>query len=156
MRSIDPQICEDPNVVVHVFDKFVCENKICLANPKAVCRVDPCGGCRHAFDDPSTERKVDCETGLSKCQREVQTVLNSATWAKQGGPWNAQPMVVSPSSGSYQYNLDGYSAPEGDAKVLPDALLSSATVYSSARLRSQVEETEESIETALMEDAEPY
>ena len=76
----------------------------------------------------------------------MQTVLNSATWAKQDGPWG----------GSYQYNLDGYSAPEGDAKVLPDALLSSATVYSSARLRSQVEETEESIETALMEDAEPY
>ena len=105
MRSIDPQICEDPNVVVHVFDKFVCENKICLANPKAVCRVDPCGGCRHAFDDPSTERKVDCETGLSKCQREVQTVVDSATWTKQDGPW----------AGSYQYNLDGYSAPEGDA-----------------------------------------
>ena len=138
--------------MVHVCDKSVCENKICLANPKAVCRVDPCGGCHHAFYDPSTGRKVDCETGLSKCQREVQTVLNSATWAKQGGPWNAQPMVVSPSSGSYQYNLDGYSAPEGDAEVLPDALLSSVTVYSS-RLRRQVEETEESTETALMEAA---
>ena len=125
MRSIDPQICEDPNVVVHVFDKFVCENKICLANPKAVCRVDPCGGCRHAFDDPSTERKVDCETGLSKCQREVQTVVELGHLDKTRRAVGR----------SYQYNLDGYSAPEGDAKVLPDALLSSATVYSSARLR---------------------
>ena len=42
-----------------------------------------------------------------------------------------------------------YSAPEVDAKVLPDALLSSVPVCSS-RLRRQVEE-EKSIETAVIE-----
>lgn len=158
-RSIDPPICDDPNVVVHACNKTICESKICLSNPKAVCRVDPCGGCRHAFYDPSSGRKVDCEAGLSKCQREVQVVLNSDTWARQGGPWNAQPLVISTSSSpSYHYNLNGYSAPEDDAEVLPDALLSSVTVYSS-RLRRQLEEKEEATETAMpdntMMDAGP-
>lgn len=131
--------------MVHACNKSVCDSKICLADPKAVCRVDPCGGCRHAFYDPSSGRKVNCETGLTQCQREVQTVLNSETWARQGGPWNVQPMVVSTSN--YQYNLDGYSAPEGDAEVLPEGMLSSVTVYSS-RLKRQVEEN---TETALLD-----
>jgi hypothetical protein len=137
--------------VVHVCNKSICESKICLANPKAVCRVDPCGGCRPSFYDPASGRKVDCEAGLSKCQKEVQVVLNSDTWARQGGPWNAQPLVVSTSSSpSYHYDMNGYSAPEEDAEVLPDALLSSVTVYSS-RLRRQLEEKEQSTETALLD-----
>ncbi|KZS10461.1 putative Protein ACP24A4 [Daphnia magna] len=150
-RSIDPPICADPTAVVHVCNKTICESKICLADPKAVCRVDPCGGCRHAFYNPATGRQVDCEAGLTKCQREVQTVLNSETWARQGGPWNAQPLVVSTSSSpAYHYNLNGYSAPEEDAEVLPDALLSSVTVYSS-RLRRQVEEKEQATEAAMLD-----
>jgi hypothetical protein len=81
----------------------------------------------------------------------VQVVLNSDTWARQGGPWNAQPLVVSTSSSpSYHYDMNGYSAPEEDAEVLPDALLSSVTVYSS-RLRRQLEEKEQSTETALLD-----
>lgn len=148
---MDPPICADPTAVVHVCNKTICESKICLADPKAVCRVNPCGGCRHAFYDPVTGRQVDCEAGLTKCQREVQTVLNSETWSRQGGPWNAQPLVVSTSSSpSYHYNLNGYPAPEEDAEVLPEALLSSVTVYSS-RLRRQVEVKEESTETALLD-----
>ncbi|XP_045033793.1 LOW QUALITY PROTEIN: uncharacterized protein LOC116929499 [Daphnia magna] len=150
-RSMDPPICADPTAVVHVCNKTICESKICLADPKAVCRVDPCGGCRHAFYNPSTGRQVDCDAGLTKCQREVQTILNSETWARQGGPWNAQPLVVSPSSSpSYHYNLNGYSAPEEDAEVLPDALLSSVTVYSS-RLRREVEEEEQATEVAMLD-----
>ena len=35
---------------------------VLTSNPKAVCQVDPCGGCRHAFYAPSTGRKVDYET----------------------------------------------------------------------------------------------
>lgn len=147
-RSIDPPICQDPNAIVHVCNKSVCDAKICLADPKAVCRVDPCGGCRHAFYDPASGRKVDCDAGLTSCQRQVQTVLNSETWARQGGPWNAQPMIVS-TLASYQYNLDGYSARETDAEVLPDALLSSVTVYSS-RLKRQVDQ-EETTETAMLD-----
>ncbi|KZS04617.1 Uncharacterized protein APZ42_032431 [Daphnia magna] len=150
-RSMNPPICADPTAVVHVCNKTICESKICLADPKAICRVDPCGGCRHAFYNPATGRQVDCDAGLTKCQREVQTILNSETWARQGGPWNAQPLVVSPSSSpSYHYNLNGYSAPEEDAEVLPDALLSSVTVYSS-RLRREVEEEEQATEVAMLD-----
>ena len=137
-------------------NKSICESKICLAHPKAVCRVDPCGGCRHAFYDPASGRQVDCQSGLTACQRELQSVLNSDTWARQGGPWNVQPMVTSMAGSSYHYNLDGYSAPEGDAEMLPDALLSSVTVYSNGRLRKRqvldkMEEVPASTETATLD-----
>ena len=100
-RALDQSICAD-GVTVHGCDKTVCDNKICLADPKATCRVDPCGGCRHAFYD-AAGNIVDCEAGLSSCQRQVQNVLNSDTWAHQGGPWNAQPLVLNLHSFQFQF-----------------------------------------------------
>ena len=117
-RSMDQPICDDPAATVHLCDpKAVCAHKICLADPKAVCRVNPCGGCHAAFYDASG-RQVDCQAGLTKCQLEVQAVLNSDTWARQGGPWganSAQHVGV-----AFKYDLDGYAGPESEAEGLPE------------------------------------
>lgn len=145
---IDPPICSDPKAVIHACNKTICDGKICLSHPRAVCRVDPCGGCRHAFYDPASGRRVDCESGLTQCQREVQLVLNSEAWARQGGPWGFQPMA---SLFNYQYSLDSYAGrEEKDAELLPGDLLSSVTVLGS-RLKREVFE-ESATETATVFD----
>ena len=138
-------------MTVHVCDKSLCDNKICLADPKAICRVDPCGGCRHAFYDVNG-KQVDCYAGLSSCQLEVQAVLNSATWAKQGGPWN----VVRPASSStgpyydQTWYASAFSVPD-DVEILTEAealALSSSAPSAAARLRRQTEAEADLTETA--------
>jgi len=138
-RSMDQPICPE-GVTVHGCNKSMCDNKICLADPKAVCRVNPCGGCRHTFYDASGN-VVDCEFGLSTCQRQVQSVLNSDVWALQGGPWNAQPLSVLSSSGqlptSFSSDMSQFIT-EADAEALPPGLLTVAS-----RSRRNVREEEE-------------
>lgn len=137
--------------MVHACNKSICDGKICLANPRAVCRVDPCGGCRHAFYDPASGRKVDCHAGLTQCQKDVQTVLNSEAWARQGGPWGFQPAT---SVFSYQHSLDSYAGrvvQEKDAEMLSDDVLTSVTVLGSRLKRQTFEEA--ATETATVLDA---
>jgi hypothetical protein len=115
-RSMDAPICDNPDQTVHVCPKSVCEDKICLADPQAVCRVDPCGGCRAKFYDVHG-RPVDCSAGLTQCQRQVQSVLNSDVWARQGGPWSSA--NTQPPGTTY---LDGYPGTnsESEVEILPE------------------------------------
>uniref|UniRef100_A0A6A7FYZ2 Amyloid beta A4 protein n=1 Tax=Hirondellea gigas TaxID=1518452 RepID=A0A6A7FYZ2_9CRUS len=73
-------ICE-AGETVHVCDKTACDNKVCLSNPSAVCRINPCSGCHAEFVD-EYNTPLDCNSGLSTCQQELQTVLNSAAFTK--------------------------------------------------------------------------
>ncbi|XP_069977259.1 uncharacterized protein [Penaeus vannamei] len=73
-------ICE-PGQTVHVCDKQLCENQVCFSHPHAVCRVNPCGGCSVQFVD-AFNSPVNCETGLTECQRELQRVLNSPIFTR--------------------------------------------------------------------------
>lgn len=108
-HSFEPAICEQ-GLTIHMCNKSLCDNKICLADPTAVCRVNPCGGCRHAFYD-SNGNLVDCESGLTSCQSQVQDVLNSEAWMRQGGPWNAQPLVITAAMRNpYEHHTDYYRA----------------------------------------------
>ncbi|CAL1541817.1 unnamed protein product [Lymnaea stagnalis] len=50
--------------------------KPCPANPNAVCRINPCGGCKEEFYDDSGNL-VNCDEGLSTCQKEVNSVVIS-------------------------------------------------------------------------------
>ncbi|KAB7506063.1 Kunitz-type serine protease inhibitor bitisilin-3, partial [Armadillidium nasatum] len=63
-------ICE-AGQTVHMCDKSICENKVCLSHPGAVCRVNPCGGCSFQFVD-AYNAPVDCEVGLTDCQKQLQ------------------------------------------------------------------------------------
>ena len=138
-RTIDPPICEETGATVHVCSKSVCENKICLADPKAVCRVDPCGGCRHAFYDPITGRKVDCQAGLSTCQQELQTVLNSPAWTQQ--------------QGAQQSEVDAEIVPEVRPKRSAETLAAtqSATIVQQQLVSAGVGPTELLAALALMQ-----
>ncbi|XP_042879578.1 uncharacterized protein LOC122258000 [Penaeus japonicus] len=83
--SFDPttptnMICE-PGQTVHVCDKQLCENQVCFSHPHAVCRVNPCGGCSVQFVD-AFNSPVNCEVGLTECQRELQRVLNSPIFTR--------------------------------------------------------------------------
>ncbi|XP_037795742.1 balbiani ring protein 3-like [Penaeus monodon] len=73
-------ICE-PGQTVHVCDKQLCENQVCFSHPHAVCRVNPCGGCSVQFVD-AFNSPVNCEVGLTECQRELQRVLNSPIFTR--------------------------------------------------------------------------
>ncbi|KAK7502647.1 hypothetical protein BaRGS_00006222 [Batillaria attramentaria] len=50
-----------------------CPKELCLqtcpADPTAVCRINPCGGCKAEFFNANNET-VNCTAGLSKCQME--------------------------------------------------------------------------------------
>lgn len=72
-------VCPEDGHVVHLCDASLCKGKVCLGRPNAVCRVDPCDGCRYVFQEEG--QQVDCEEGLSVCQREVQMVLNTDGWS---------------------------------------------------------------------------
>ncbi|XP_043224017.1 uncharacterized protein LOC122382571 isoform X1 [Amphibalanus amphitrite] len=76
------QICERGETV-HVCPRSLCENKVCLSDPTATCRIDPCGRCGYRFYDRDGE-EVNCSTGLTQCQQERQQVLNSAVWKRHG------------------------------------------------------------------------
>ncbi|KAK8392409.1 hypothetical protein O3P69_014644 [Scylla paramamosain] len=83
--SFDPatptnMICE-PGQTVHVCDKQLCEGQVCFSHPHAICRVNPCGGCSVQFVDDFNS-PVNCEVGLSECQRELQRVLNSPAFTR--------------------------------------------------------------------------
>ncbi|XP_066984826.1 uncharacterized protein [Macrobrachium rosenbergii] len=73
-------ICE-PGQTVHMCDKNLCENQVCFSHPHAVCRVNPCGGCAVQFVDEFNS-PVNCEVGLTECQRELQRVLNSPLFTR--------------------------------------------------------------------------
>ncbi|KAK7082228.1 hypothetical protein SK128_021740, partial [Halocaridina rubra] len=73
-------ICE-PGQTVHVCDKDLCENQVCFSHPHAVCRVNPCGGCSVQFVDDFNS-PVNCEVGLTECQKELQRVLNSPSFTR--------------------------------------------------------------------------
>ncbi|RXG71031.1 Kunitz-type serine protease inhibitor bitisilin-3 [Armadillidium vulgare] len=73
-------ICE-AGQTVHMCDKSICENKVCLSHPGAVCRVNPCGGCSFQFVD-AYNAPVDCEVGLTDCQKQLQNVLNSPAFER--------------------------------------------------------------------------
>ncbi|GAB6024412.1 hypothetical protein CHUAL_009577 [Chamberlinius hualienensis] len=66
---------------VHLCNESICQGKICLSRPEADCRVDPCGGCNFRFY--VNHEQINCEQGLTTCQKEVQNVLNSELWLKQ-------------------------------------------------------------------------
>ena len=66
---------------MYVCDKSLCENKVCFSHPTAVCRVNPCGGCNIEFVDDFNS-PVNCDTGLSECQKELQKVLNSPVFSQ--------------------------------------------------------------------------
>ncbi|XP_037073355.1 uncharacterized protein LOC119094399 [Pollicipes pollicipes] len=83
--SLLPQrthICERGETV-HACPRSLCENKVCLSDPSATCRIDPCGRCGYRFYDAGGN-EVDCSRGLTACQRERQEVLNSAAWRQHG------------------------------------------------------------------------
>ncbi|XP_067130970.1 uncharacterized protein [Centruroides vittatus] len=67
------------NKPAYVCPKNMCENKICLANKNATCRINPCGGCKVEFYNEMNEL-INCEEGLSACFTEMQEVLNSNAW----------------------------------------------------------------------------
>lgn len=46
--------------------------QVCAADPTAVCRINPCGGCKAQFFNAKNET-VNCTAGLTKCQRERMT-----------------------------------------------------------------------------------
>lgn len=66
---------------VHLCNASLCEGKVCLNQPNAVCRVDPCGGCQYRFF--TDDHQVDCNEGLTACQLDVQKILNSDPWPPQ-------------------------------------------------------------------------
>ena len=53
---------------------------MCFSHPTAVCRVNPCGGCKIEFED-EYNTPVNCNTGLSECQKDLQRVLNSEVFS---------------------------------------------------------------------------
>ncbi|XP_023226834.1 uncharacterized protein LOC111627489 [Centruroides sculpturatus] len=69
----------------HICPKNLCYNKMCFAHPKAICRINPCGGCHIEFYSETNE-KVNCNEGLSACYSEVQEVINSPAWSRQDTP----------------------------------------------------------------------
>lgn len=73
--SIEPLVCEK-GVTVHKCNISMCEGKVCLGNPSAKCYINPCGGCQEKWmtEDGQT---VDCNEGLTKCQQEMQKVVNA-------------------------------------------------------------------------------
>lgn len=73
-------VCE-PGQTVHVCNKQLCEGQVCFSHPHAICRVNPCGGCSVQFVDEFNS-PVNCEVGLSECQRELQRVLNSPAFTR--------------------------------------------------------------------------
>uniref|UniRef100_T1JEZ8 Uncharacterized protein n=1 Tax=Strigamia maritima TaxID=126957 RepID=T1JEZ8_STRMM len=72
-------VCE-PNQSVHVCKPTLCNDKTCLADPSAFCRIDPCDGCATTFYN-ATGHPVDCAADLTPCQTELLKVVNSQAWA---------------------------------------------------------------------------
>jgi len=81
--SIDILVCE-PGVSVHVCNKTLCDNKVCLGHPTAKCMINPCGGCSVKWISSEDGQVLDCNSGLSKCHKEMQSVMNSRSWINQG------------------------------------------------------------------------
>jgi hypothetical protein len=68
---------------VHKCSKATCEEKICFGHPNARCKINPCGGCNPKWIS-ETGDELDCASGLSQCQQEMQQVMNSPAWLNQG------------------------------------------------------------------------
>lgn len=73
--SVEPLVC-DKGITVHRCNMSLCESKVCLSKPNARCYINPCGGCQEKWmtDDGVS---VDCNEGLTKCQQDMQRVINS-------------------------------------------------------------------------------
>lgn len=73
--SVEPLVC-DKGVTVHKCNVSLCEGKMCLGHPSAKCYINPCGGCQEKWMTEDGEA-VNCDEGLTKCQQEMQRVVNS-------------------------------------------------------------------------------
>ena len=63
-------VCED-GITAHVCDKSLCDEKVCITDPSATCKINPCGGCKAEFYD-ARGSIVDCAAGLTTCQVQVK------------------------------------------------------------------------------------
>nr|XP_053652019.1 LOW QUALITY PROTEIN: uncharacterized protein LOC128702033 [Cherax quadricarinatus] len=97
-------ICE-PGQIVHVCDKSLCENQVCFSHPHAVCRVNPCGGCSVQFVDEFNS-PVNCEVGLTECQRELQRVLNSPIFTRPSMTFSGRTFPTSHADRQVHYEVD--------------------------------------------------
>ncbi|XP_071535769.1 uncharacterized protein [Panulirus ornatus] len=97
-------ICE-PGQTVHVCDKSLCENQVCFSHPHAVCRVNPCGGCSVQFVDEFNS-PVNCEVGLTECQRELQRVLNSPVFTRPSMAFSGRTFPTSHADRQVHYDVD--------------------------------------------------
>ncbi|XP_071097116.1 uncharacterized protein [Haliotis cracherodii] len=80
-----PPICEQ-GTKTHCCNASLCHMHSCPAHPAAVCRVNPCGGCRAVFYD-HMNREVNCSEGLTECQlhrQRVKTAHAQHTMNKMG------------------------------------------------------------------------
>ncbi|ODM92548.1 BPTI/Kunitz domain-containing protein [Orchesella cincta] len=102
--SVEPLVC-DKGITVHRCNASLCQGKICLGNPSAKCYINPCGGCQEKWMTEDGQI-VDCNVGLTKCQQEMQRVVNSQSQRNQfvtmdadlaGG--GAEEIVISESKG---------------------------------------------------------
>nr|XP_022324862.1 neurogenic locus notch homolog protein 4-like isoform X2 [Crassostrea virginica] len=54
----------------------LCVQNSCPSNPTAKCRINPCGGCKAEFFDQQNT-PVDCDSGLSRCEKMRLKVLTT-------------------------------------------------------------------------------
>ncbi|XP_055333296.1 uncharacterized protein LOC129584903 [Paramacrobiotus metropolitanus] len=78
--NVSAEICSE-NEPVQFCDPQMCHHQICLGNPKAQCKVSPCGACRIDFYGGNNE-KVDCFEGLTECQKDFLSAMYSPNFAK--------------------------------------------------------------------------
>ncbi|CAG0879216.1 unnamed protein product [Darwinula stevensoni] len=104
------------NVAIHVCNQSLCDDKICLGEPSASCRVNPCGGCNVEFYNDDNQL-VDCAASLPVCVARAQKILNSPAWLNQkqqqeqdvrdvdrGGP-SSHPMSLNGPGGLFVFSL---------------------------------------------------
>ncbi|XP_067662159.1 uncharacterized protein [Haliotis asinina] len=86
-----PAICED-GTKANCCDARLCHMHSCPAHPAAVCRINPCGGCRAVFYD-NMNREVNCNEGLTECQMKRHQVKTELTQHKMNMMGNMTDML---------------------------------------------------------------
>jgi hypothetical protein len=46
--------------------------------------INPCGGCNVKWISEDNGQALDCNSGLSKCHKNMQVIMNSRAWINQG------------------------------------------------------------------------